>query len=791
MSLVHSSRRWRWLVVASIAGLVTVVTIAVGIADPTVPTEIKLVLGSGANQFEYGSQQQLIAPGRNECTVNPDTNGAGLVTVTHSTFNKQGNPVTGKLGLVEDGLGVNEKGNGNGQDCGRIDYLGSGRSESLTLAVGPTVIAQEQVFAWIDFDLEAKYDAEVRFEFFSGSEKVGTQRTILNTGSDSGPDSKFRDKYRVHAYPGAPNGQPTMTEPSEIVPFDTVVITMVTGAVSIEGGATWNEAPGDSAANHRTVFHLATARTAISIDTVVSGYASDDLGFVPAGTTLSWSHAVTNTGDLPLTNVSVVDDQGLTITGPTGDDGDGILSPGETWDYSSTNEVQPSTAGGPGETHIVTASAESDIRSTSASDTVTYFGMNASLELNKTTSGSDGESIYSGPGDDILIVSGDTVKWTYTVTNTGNVTLSGVGVEDDTEGSATCSATTVAPGNSVECTISGVAETSEGEAASDGTYFDGYANSATASATHAPTETDATATDASGYFGTNAVLYVEVSNNGIGTPPVVSGDEVLWTVFVRNDGNVEIEVIIAQEDLPPGTTPNQCEIVGSLAPGDSDTCEISTPTVAGEQTTSFTVTGQDPLGMVVEQSSGTVGYFGGLDCGESTNTGGPDVDDTPLAGFFVGPLTKGTECAVPVEIVSTNNPGDPDQSVFVGPPSGYSWAGVTGLLTVEWDIEDPADSGVRPTFQVVGLTVEEVPMCAGDVAVEIVAPGPGEFLYTMVDNPTGDGSYPNAVGVGGDICLVLHTTRTINYDNDGTPEVKTVTTEVFYIYNDPSLSRPR
>lgn len=788
MVQITTSRRARWLVVGFLAALITVVSVAVGVADPTVPTEVILVLEDGTNHFEYGQDRQFIAPDRNQCTVDADTNAAGLVTVEHSTFTKQGRATDGHLGLVEDGLGVNEKGNGNGQDCGRVDFLGSGRSEALSFAVGPGIT--DQVFAWIDFDLEAKYDAVVRFDFYQGSTVVGTQQTALNDGSDSGPDSKFRDKYRVLAYPGAPDGQPTMTPPATVVPFDRVVITMITGGVSVEGGATWDDAPGDSGDNHRTVFHLASSRTEIAIDASANGNTTDDLGFVAAGTPLAWTYSVTNTGDLPLTNVVVTDSEGLTIAGPVGDDGDGVLSPLEEWTYSASSTAETSTPGG-GASHTATATGDSDARTATATDTVVYFGMAPSMTLTKTTTGSDDEGTYSGPGDNILVVNGDTVTWTYAVTNNGNVPLSGIGVVDDQEGAANCPTGQLAPGATATCSLTGVAEISTGTALSDGSYDDGYVNSATASGTHTPTSTAVNSdSDGSGYFGTDAALDVEVSNNGIGTPPVVADENVIWTIRVTNSGNVEVDVIVAEEDLPPGTTPNQCDIAGSLLPGESDECQISTPTQPGEQSTSFTVTGQDPLGMVVEQSSGTVGYFGGLDCGDSTTTGGPELTDTPLAGFHVGPLTKGSECAVPVEIVTTNDPEDPFQSVFIGPPTGYTWVGVTGLLTVEWDIEDPADAGVRPTFQDVGSTLVEVPLCAGDVAVEIAEPAPGDFMYTLIDNPVGDGSYPNATG-GGDVCLVLHTTRTINYDNGGTPEVKTLTTEVFYIFNDPRLSRPR
>jgi hypothetical protein len=49
------------------------------------------------------------------------------------------------------------------------------------------------------------------------------------------------------------------------------------------------------------------------------------------------------------------------------------------------------------------------------------------------------------------------VTWTYTVTNTGTVQLTGLAVTDDELPSVTCPQTTLAPGASMTCTVSGVA----------------------------------------------------------------------------------------------------------------------------------------------------------------------------------------------------------------------------------------------------------------------------------------------------------------------------------------------
>jgi uncharacterized repeat protein (TIGR01451 family) len=170
------------------------------------------------------------------------------------------------------------------------------------------------------------------------------------------------------------------------------------------------------------------------------------------------------------------------------------LSPLETWTYNASS-VALTSAPGVDETHVVTATGDSESRTATDTDTVVYFGMAASMSLDKTTTGANDDGDYSGPGDDILIAAGDDVTWTYRVTNIGNVPLSGIAVNDDREGAVSCASGSVAPGDSVDCSATGVAETSLGTAIFDTTnpsgysYTNGYSNSATASGTHAPTST--------------------------------------------------------------------------------------------------------------------------------------------------------------------------------------------------------------------------------------------------------------------------------------------------------------
>ena len=60
---------------------------------------------------------------------------------------------------------------------------------------------------------------------------------------------------------------------------------------------------------------------------------------------------------------------------------------------------------------------------------------------------------------------GDTITYSYKVTNTGNVTINAVSVSDDKLGAITaCTATSLAPGGSMTCTATHVVSQAEFEA---------------------------------------------------------------------------------------------------------------------------------------------------------------------------------------------------------------------------------------------------------------------------------------------------------------------------------------
>lgn len=75
------------------------------------------------------------------------------------------------------------------------------------------------------------------------------------------------------------------------------------------------------------------------------------------------------------------------------------------------------------------------------------------VSLRKSTNGSDANE---APGPSIVV--GRPVTWTYVVSNTGTIPLTGISVTDDRGVVVTCNGqTTLAPGESMTCTGSGVA----------------------------------------------------------------------------------------------------------------------------------------------------------------------------------------------------------------------------------------------------------------------------------------------------------------------------------------------
>jgi streptogramin lyase len=164
----------------------------------------------------------------------------------------------------------------------------------------------------------------------------------------------------------------------------------------------------------------------IALEKRTNGQDADDPPgpVIRVGDPVTWTYAVTNTGDVDLTEVVVSDDNGT-----PGDNSDdyvcvvGVLPKGGAddstcWLLGTALDDQHG--------NVATAVGLAGATSVTDTDASHYFGIRVSIDLEKRTNGQDADD---PPGPVIRV--GDPVTWTYVVMNTGNVDLEDVVVVDD------------------------------------------------------------------------------------------------------------------------------------------------------------------------------------------------------------------------------------------------------------------------------------------------------------------------------------------------------------------------
>src|SRR3954468_15042132 len=167
--------------------------------------------------------------------------------------------------------------------------------------------------------------------------------------------------------------------------------------------------PTDAIAIHKTAL----------VDGVPNG---DGVSANAAGDVISYSITVDNVGDTTLTGITITDPLVSNLSYVSGDaDNDGNLDAGETWHYTASYTVTQNDlntlGGGDGFIeNIVTVDSAQTAPVSATVNVVVQSG--ASLEMTKTASVTSVDS------------AGDVISYTLLVTNTGNIQLSGLHVDD-------------------------------------------------------------------------------------------------------------------------------------------------------------------------------------------------------------------------------------------------------------------------------------------------------------------------------------------------------------------------
>jgi uncharacterized repeat protein (TIGR01451 family) len=175
--------------------------------------------------------------------------------------------------------------------------------------------------------------------------------------------------------------------------------------------------------------HYFGVQPSVVIKKFTNGHDADEQPglFVPVGSAVTWTYIVTNTGNVPLTDVAVTDNvAGVTPLFVSGDtNNNSVLDVGEVWIYEATGIAIVGQYGNIGTVIGTTPTGDKP----TDEDPSHYFGSNPAIRITKYTNGEDADT----PVGPTLVVGSD-VTWTYVVTNTGNVPLSNVTVTDNVAG---------------------------------------------------------------------------------------------------------------------------------------------------------------------------------------------------------------------------------------------------------------------------------------------------------------------------------------------------------------------
>ena len=213
---------------------------------------------------------------------------------------------------------------------------------------------------------------------------------------------------------------------------------MDAGSVTNTATATGNEPPRAAtlSSNQSTVTVPFVQSADIGIIKTTNGSNGQDIA---VGSAITWNYAVTNTGSVTLSNVTVTDNKvaskAITCAGKR-TNVITTLAPKATVTCTATGTA---VAGPYANTGTVTGAPAGGGKAVTATSIGNYFGSAPAISLTESASPTN----FTG--------SNQKINFSYVAKNTGNVTLTSVGVTEN-QASASCPSTTLAAGATETCT---------------------------------------------------------------------------------------------------------------------------------------------------------------------------------------------------------------------------------------------------------------------------------------------------------------------------------------------------
>ena len=321
-----------------------------------------------------------------------------------------------------------------------------------------------------------------------------------------------------------------------------------------------------------------------------------------AGQTITYSFAVTNSGNVTINDLVIAD----VLASPAGP------VPGAV--------SCPTTTLGPGASTTCTASyvtTQADIDNGSVTDTATATGDATDGSDVSSPLSSASVSVTQSPGLTVVktaspatvSTAGQSITYSYAVTNTGNVTVTGIGVSDTQAAPAgatspvSCPSTSLAAGALMRCTATYTATQADLDHGSIG-------DTATASGT-APDGSSVTSPPAPATVGVTANPSLQVTKSASTLNVSAVGQVVTYSFLVNNDGNQTVSGI-AVSDVFTSPAGDPSPVVAcpqtTLAPGATMTCTATHTVTQADFNNGFlsnaaTASGTSPSGAQVISTS--------------------------------------------------------------------------------------------------------------------------------------------------------------------------------------------
>jgi uncharacterized repeat protein (TIGR01451 family) len=388
-----------------------------------------------------------------------------------------------------------------------------------------------------------------------------------------------------------------------------VTATHVVSAADVARGSVVNQATATgtptrgsapSATESATIATPATPAITMT-KTVADSNDADSTGTL--GETLTYTFTVKNTGNVPLTNVRVTDAMIPAMT-------DGAVC-AATLAVGATTTCSAVTA-----THIVSAAdiARGSVVNDATATATPPSGPNATTQASATIATPAvpafvmTKAVADSNDAGFAGALGETLTYTFTVKNTGNVPLIDVKVTDATipvlAGGAVCAAT-LAVGDTTNCTSLPVAEHTVGAADITKGSVDNFA---TASATSPAGTVNGNASATIQSPAAPAISMTKsVTDSGDADDLAAEGEQLTYTFTLTNDGNVPLTNVKVTDAMIPALA-GGAVCVATLAPGATTTCPslpAATHTVTGAEAAQGTLvndasaTAQPPTGPAV------------------------------------------------------------------------------------------------------------------------------------------------------------------------------------------------